>query len=109
MAMARIRVRFKLWMLMVLVAVAAMAFLGVRLRRDGIAYGKRAQSHRERALYLGARAEWSVRMAAKGYVSTAQVLADRARAEREVQLAEKYRRASRRPWLPVAPDPPGPE
>jgi hypothetical protein len=96
-------------MLMVLVAIAALAFLGERLRRDAIAYRKLAQLHRERALYLEVRAMWSVGMAAKGYVAASLVSAERARAEREKMLAEKYLHASRRPWLPVAPDPPEPE
>ena len=33
---------------------------------------------------------------------------ERRRDERHFDLFLKYRRASRRPWLPVAPDPPGP-
>jgi hypothetical protein len=40
---------------------------------------------------------------------TAEVKRSRVRAEHFGQLAGKYRDAARRPWLPVAPDPPEPE
>lgn len=94
------RVRFTVRRMMVPVAVVALA-LGMciwdhRMRRVSVAYELRGLSYRKRsgprprfpALIpppLSARERW------------------------DAEMAEKYRRAARYPWLPVAPDPPYPK
>ena len=60
---------------------------------------------------LGVAARWRAerfRLIAEEHGRAAEAAAGRVSAYHE-GMAEKYRRAARYPWLPVAPDPPMPE
>jgi hypothetical protein len=115
--MRRPRVRFTVRRLMIAVAVAAClmaAWVGVaRLRRLSSDYRVRTEQHagieetlRRIVASDGANAPVDV---SPGPGLPSRRFTAGAVAEHEAALRRKYERASRYPWLPVEPDPPGRE
>ena len=93
--------RFTTRRLMVLVAVVALAFEAERLLRWRAHCLMKAEVHADRANdFISGLTEVCFENETPGM---------RGRLQRHwTALAEKYRRAARYPWLPVAPDPPPP-
>lgn len=95
--------------LMVLVAVVAVAVWGGMMMRRSGNFLRRADNHRFLAAIFQGRVEDSPATAA----DTSRVIEKRGRELRSLnhhsELARKYERAARYPWLPVAPDPPEPK
>jgi hypothetical protein len=99
--MQRPRVRFTMRRMMVAVAVLAVVF-GLYKRRE--TFLALADYHNKGEKCAGfstfGRMHW-VNQHGEGVTE--------AKSDWHVQLAEKYRGAASRPWLPVEPDPPEPE
>jgi hypothetical protein len=95
--------RFRLRSLLIAVAIlATLLGVGVKLRRDAAQYDRLSRRH------SGEAGAWELRLAGR-VVGPSQARAILGRAHWHDAMAEKYRRAAARPWLPVAPDPPPPE
>jgi hypothetical protein len=109
------RPRFTVRRMMVAVAIAAVSTWGAQAAFRWRDYRTRADVHASEQTRL--RAELAPYVAFKGKsgrfpgCGTFQysLMVDLERAEWHALLEAKYRRASLRPWLPVAPDPPAPE
>jgi hypothetical protein len=89
------RVRFTIGRMMVLVAIASL------LIGWGIESGRREERFR-----TAAREHW---YASFGWAPDVSSQMSEARLRWHDQMAGKYERASRYPWLPIRPDPPQPE
>jgi hypothetical protein len=90
--------RFRLRSLMIAVAVAAVVALAGRLLSLSVAYRHRARAYWWMAptlIAMGPASRPSPRPSAHNLWAR--------------QMAAKYERAARYPWLPVPPDPPAPE
>jgi hypothetical protein len=95
------RVRFTVRRMMAAMAIAG-ALLGAEIMRE------RRERFAELARVFGGTA-WSARRAAENPPGThGDPVTMRSIAEYADALQMKYARASRYPWLPVAPDPPEP-
>jgi hypothetical protein len=129
------RIRFTMRRLMVAVVLIALALAGwieagryrERLRRRSFDYSQTATKHMLKEFTHRRRAEQKdgqgqsyldmARLAPGSATESMQVAkdyhteADRLRrlADQEKELTNKYRLASKRPWLPVEPDPPEPK
>lgn len=101
--------RFTLRRLMVAVALAAV-LLGVgRFFFQAVMYAR--TSYRHHALEITARDRWERErlITSKAPNSPAQPSLARETADYHATLKEKYRRAARNPWVPIAADPTPPE
>ncbi len=101
------RVRFTVRRLMVAVAIVAAVLAGLEaLRMRRAEFQRVSVLHRRHLLTLG---RWELLdPVAQRADEEAQARGD-PRKSWHLHLADKYRRAARYPWLPVAPDPPEPE
>jgi hypothetical protein len=94
---------------MIAVAVVAMLLAGgVTLHRRSVRFRTLAERHGSEAHVTQI---WNGKglVAGEGRIlSLNGVLINRRLADWHLELRDKYRRASRHPWLPVAPDPPEP-
>jgi hypothetical protein len=105
--MRLLRPRFTLRWLLVAVAVAGTALVGWE---DAIR--RRSKEYSERAFQCWAKAAATrlIRLRGASPAKTAALLRRQAvRRDWYARLQQKWERAARSPWLPVAPDPPPPD
>jgi hypothetical protein len=105
--MPRPRVRFTIRWLMVAVTIVgsvSATFVGLGKRADR--FRALAKYHGEQVLDLETVADGRFRVV--GHTRDGEPVVQTTVC-RHAELAQKYERAARYPWLPVAPDPPAPE
>jgi hypothetical protein len=111
------RFRFTVRRMMVVVAIVGtlFGFTAIGIRRSAFlrraeAHGKAAREQEAIAEYLAIARTYKINAAGTGFILTPD-WSGRAKALRSYhdQLQNKYLRAARYPWLPVAPDPHMPE
>lgn len=101
------RMTTRRWMAAVL-AVAIALTIGIKLGRRRREYLRRAAWHAELGRYGGDIFGDGVVLRSRPRTRP-RIMTSLKRIEHHQRLAEKYRDASVRPWLPVEPDPPEPD
>ncbi len=91
--------RFRVRTLLVLVVLAGVSIGGCVLWQRSVEYRRRADGYADPG-YIGFMTGWSPAEVERYNVARKAYFAE---------MARKYDRAARYPWLPVAPDPPPPE
>ena len=102
------RFRFTIRWMMVAVAIVAVA-LGMKVLNDRASgYRSRASDHRLEAEFHNKPSHMEM-MKVDGTLLDLVEPPNLPRVEFHNRMSRKYARAARYPWLPVEPDPPGPE
>jgi FtsZ-interacting cell division protein ZipA len=107
--MPRFRPRFTVRRLMVAVAIVALVLCGWETWRKRSSYLELADQQSALKDHCRLMLEHVEFLAERRFADKSEVALSRRRMDYHRDLAEKYERAARYPWLPVAPDPPEPE
>jgi hypothetical protein len=110
--MRLLRVRFTIWRLMIAIAIIGLP-LGLIAEEEEVRQRRLSESYRSLAAYHESRTVASIACSRTRCTFTDHrgriMRSDEVRAsDWHRRLAEKYRHAAARPWLPVEPDPPLP-
>src|SRR4051812_38931326 len=102
--------RFRIRTVMIAVAVAGIGFgSGVSLHRRSVRLQTLADHHGSEAYVVQIRGANGRDVGELPMLSINDVPINRGLADWHLELRDKYRRAAKRPWLPIQPDSPAPK